>query len=486
MSAALSLADLDVVLRSDLLSFLEYSFYELNPQASFSDAAHLAVIASRLQACLAGGTKRLIITLPPRALKSITVSVAFIAWLLGRDPTKQVICASYGQDLADKHARDTRTIMTSSFYRRVFPGSQISPQKMAASDFQTTKHGFRMATSVGGTLTGRGGDIIIIDDPLKPDDALSETRRRAVIEWYENTVQSRLNSKEDGIIIIVMQRLHQDDLVGHVLEQGGWDVLSFPAIAEEDERHQISNVFGQSVYERKAGEVLDPSRESLETLLRIKETIGAYNFSSQYQQNPTPLGGAIVQKEWLIHYDIAGPLPHFSMVLQSWDTANKSGQLNDYSVCTTVGYHNGKYYLLDVVRERLDYPNLKRRVFELAAKFNPHKILIEDHGSGTQLIQELKGQGLFGIVPYAPPSQMDKIMRLRAQTDKFQSGKVLLPSSAPWLAEFIRELTTSPGTKFDDQVDSITQALDYLSSTNRSLETWIKLGLQARAEGFVR
>jgi len=344
-----------------------------------------------------------------------------------------------------------------------------------------------MATSVGGVLTGRGGDILIVDDPLKPDDALSETKRNGVNEWYDNTLLSRLNNKKNGIIIIIMQRLHQDDLVGHVQERGEeWDVLSFPAIAEEDERHEISNVFGQSFYKRKVGEVLDPSRESLETLLRIKETIGVYNFSSQYRQNPTPIGGAIVEKEWLKHYDIAGPLPHFSIVLQSWDTANKSGQLNDYSVCITLGYHDGKYYLLDVVRERLDYPNLKRRVFELAAKFKPHRFLIEDHGSGTQLIQELKGQGLFGIVPYAPPSQMDKIMRLRAQTDKFKSGKVLLPSSAPWLAEFIRELTTFPGTKFDDQVDSITQALDYLSSTNRSLETWIKLGLQARAEGFVR
>ena len=474
MSATMSATELNAALRTDLLSFIEGSFYELLPEANFSNPMHLAVIASRLEACLADGVKRLIISLPPRSLKSIAVSVAFVAWLLGRDPTKHVICASYGQDLADKHALDTRTIMTSSFYRGIFPGAQISPQKMAVSDFHTTQRGFRMATSVGGVVTGRGADIIIIDDPLKPDDALSETRRTAVNDWFDNTLLSRLNSKEEGIIIIVMQRLHQDDLVGHVLQQEGWEVLSFPAIAVEDESYEIVNACGRFVFERKIGEVLDPSRESLETLLKIKQTIGSYNFDSQYQQNPSPVGGAMVKREWLQHYDTAGVLPAFSLKLQSWDTANKSGQLNDYSVCTTWGYYDVVYYLLDVVRERLDYPNLKRRVRELAAKHSPHKILIEDHGSGTQLIQDLKYEGVYGVVPYVAPAQGDKAIRLFAQTDKFESGKVLLPNYAPWLDEYIRELTTFPGAKYDDQVDSTTQALDYLTIAGRKSEIWKK------------
>src|ERR1035437_1001410 len=143
MTAILSPTDVNAVLRTDLLSFVERAFYELYPQSDFSNAMHLAVMASRLEACLAGGTTRLVISLPPRSLKSITVSVAFVAWLLGRDPTKQVICASYGQDLAEKHARDTRTIMSTSFYRAIFPATQISPQKMAVNDFHTTQHGFR-------------------------------------------------------------------------------------------------------------------------------------------------------------------------------------------------------------------------------------------------------------------------------------------------------------------------------------------------------
>ena len=218
-----------------------------------------------------------------------------------------------------------------------------------------------MATSVGGVLTGRGGNVLIIDDPLKPDAALSETRRQAVNDWYDNTLLSRLNSKEDGIIIIVMQRLHQDDLVGHVLERGEhWEILSFPAIAEEEERRQIETPLGPFLYSRKAGEVLDPSRESLQTLNNIKQLIGAYNFASQYQQNPTPLGGAMVQRDWLGRYDPAGPLPRFTLILQSWDTANKCGELNDYSVCTTWGQYDGRFYLLDLFRGRLNYPDLKR------------------------------------------------------------------------------------------------------------------------------
>jgi predicted phage terminase large subunit-like protein len=465
MSTTFSPMDLDHVLRNDLLSFTERTFYELSPQTDFSMSPHLEIMAAKLSDCLSGrGSKRLIINLPPRSLKSITVSVASVAWLLGLHPNKEIICASYGQDLADKHARDTRSVMASAFYRRLFPATRLSPSKLSVNDFMTTKGGFRMATSVGGVLTGRGADIIIIDDPLKPDDALSETRRTAVNEWYDNTLLSRLNSKENGIIIIVMQRLHQDDLVGHVLDRGeDWDVLTFPAIAEEDERYVVNGLLGQSIYDRKVGDVLDPKRESLQTLLNIKRVMGEYHFDSQYQQSPSPIGGAMIKKDWLSYYDPEGPLPDFTMKLQSWDTANKSGELNDYSVCTTWGIYDKRYYLLDVVRQRLNYPDLKRMVIAQMEKHEPRVVLIEDKASGTPLIQDLVSEGHWRVAPYPPPPGSDKIMRLYAQSAKFENGHVFLPSSAPWLAEYVRELTTFPGTKFDDQVDSTTQALDQMN-----------------------
>ncbi len=247
-------------------------------------------MVSKLEALRRGDIKRLIITLPPRHLKSHCASIAFPAWYLGHHPSNHVICVSYGQDLADKLARDTRTVMQSAWYKSLFPTRLAD--RLAVHDFMTTLLGTRMATSVGGVLTGRGGDLIIIDDALKPDEALSETRRKAVNDWYDNTLLSRLNDKANGRMVIIMQRLHQEDLVGHVLEQEPWDVLSFPAIAEQDERFLIESPFGNRWFVRKTGESLHPERESLTSLAAIRERMGEYNFSSQYQQNPIPLGGA--------------------------------------------------------------------------------------------------------------------------------------------------------------------------------------------------
>jgi predicted phage terminase large subunit-like protein len=465
--------DYELLLRQDLTSFIQRSFYEVNSQTVFVTSPHIEVMAERLEACRRGEIRRLIVNLPPRSLKSHTVSVAFVAWLLGHNPTSQIICASYGQDLADKHARDCRLLMASSFYRRLFPRTRLSPDKQSVGEFMTTQQGSRLSTSVGGVLTGRGADIIILDDPLKPDEALSETRRSSVNDWYDNTLLTRLNSKQKGTIIIVMQRLHQDDLVGHVMAQGNWDVLSFPAIAQEDEIHLISTPFGRRRFERKAGEALEPNREPLRVLEGIRRTIGEYNYASQYQQEPIPLGGAILRTEWLKRYDGSDLPESFNCILQSWDTANKSGELNDFSVCTTWGAAGDRYYLLSVFRQRLNYPELKRAVKEQARFHSADIILIEDKASGTQLIQDLEAEGIYGVQPYAPPPGSDKILRLHAQTAEFESGRARVPQSAPWLDEYLRELTAFPGSKYDDQVDSTTQAIEHLKA-NRGSYIWAR------------
>ncbi len=474
MNEILSSADYAYLLKHDLMTFIERAFYELNPQTKFSHNWHIDLIAAKLEQCRQGKIRRLIVTVPPRSLKSLAITVAFPAWLLAHSPSSQIICASYGQDLAEKHARDCRTLMMSEMYKRCFP-TRLAPERLSVNDFMTTAQGFRMATSIGGVLTGRGADFLIIDDPLKPDEALSETKRQAVNEWFDNTLLSRLNNKETGTIIIVMQRLHQDDLIGHVLERGDWEVLDLSAIAEEDECHVIETIFGIRSFTRKAGEALHPERESLETLRRTREDIGEYLFQSQYQQAPMPKGGAMIKTDWLTYYAPTQRPDSFVYTLQSWDTANKSGELNDYSVCTTWGVVHGKYYLLEVLRRRLDYPELKRSVWDQARKYGHPRVLIEDKGSGTQLIQELKREGLLYIRAYDPPSNTDKIMRLFAQSHHFEAGKVLLPREAPWLNEYIKELISFPGSKHDDQVDSTTQVLQYMASNN-SLEIWAKLG----------
>jgi predicted phage terminase large subunit-like protein len=456
MSTNPAINEFDLLMRHSLMAFVEYTFAELFPQTPFSDSPHLAIIAAKLEECAAGKCKRLIICLPPRSLKSVMASVAFPAWALAKYPHLQIICASYGQAISDKHARDTRTIMASAGYQRAF-ATRLSKQKLSVDDFMTTQGGFRMATSVGGVLTGRGGDILIIDDPMKPGDAFSETLRKSVNDWYDNTLLSRLNNKQEGVIIVVMQRLHQDDLVGHLLELDKWDILRFPAIAEEDELHVAEAEFGQIQFERKVGEVLDKQRETLETLQRLRQQMGDYAFQSQYQQNPIPAGGAIIKTSWLRYCTPEERPSRFSTIIQSWDTANKSGELNDYSVCPTWGSFNSQYYLLDVFRRRLDYPDLRRAVKELSGRYSPHAVVIEDKGSGTQLLQDLRADGLFRLKAYCPPPGNDKQMRLFAQSAVLENGRVWLPTAAPWLADYVRELTTFPGTKYDDQVDSTTQ-----------------------------
>ncbi|MGC1891880.1 MAG: hypothetical protein WA709_38365, partial [Stellaceae bacterium] len=211
----LSLDEYRALLRRDFVSFAQRCFHELNPKTRFAMGWHLEIIAAKLMAVRGGEIQRLIVNLPPRHLKSLLASVAFPAWCLGHDPSAQVLCVSYAQDLADKLSRDCRHILASAWYQRVFP-TRLSPQRAAMPEFDTTAQGCRLATSVGGVLTGRGADLIVIDDPLKPEEALSQTQRQAANDWFDHTLYSRLNDKLTGAIVLIMHRLHEDDLTGHV------------------------------------------------------------------------------------------------------------------------------------------------------------------------------------------------------------------------------------------------------------------------------
>jgi hypothetical protein len=289
---------------------------------------HIEAIAEALSKVRRGEIRRLIITVPPRSLKSICASVALPAFILGRDPTARIICVSYSEGLARKHANDCRAVMRSPLYRSLFPGTRISSSKDTEFEAMTTARGFRLATSVGGTLTGRGGNVIIIDDPMKPQEAQSESARQNLLQWYANTLLSRLDNKETDAIIIVMQRLHPEDLVGHLIEQDGWTVLNLPAIAEIDEFIPLgSNRF----YHRTVGSVLHPEREPLTVLNELKLMMGSLDFSAQYQQRPIPVGGNLVKWSWFRFYDDPPvPLPS-DRIIVSWDTAMSSNELADYS-----------------------------------------------------------------------------------------------------------------------------------------------------------
>jgi predicted phage terminase large subunit-like protein len=447
-------ATLHALLRTDFRYFLQKVFTTLSPGQRFVMEWHLEAIAHALERVRRGQTKRLIINLPPRSLKSITSSVAFPAWLLGHAPEKRIITVSYASDLARKMSHDFRAVMQSEWYRRVFPATRISPFKDTETEIETTQRGFRFSTSIGGTLTGRGGDYALIDDLLKAVDALSETKRTYVNQWFANTMSSRLDDKRTGAIIIVMQRVHMDDLSGFVQQlTDDWEVLSLPAIAETNAAYALPR---GRVYHRRIGEVLSPAREPLEILNGLRATMGSDQFSAQYQQEPIPPGGAMIKRHWIKRYTEL-PSERY-LVLQSWDTASKGGPENDYSVCTTWVLPHGQklWYLADVWRGRVDYPGLKAKVVAQAKLWGAQRILVEDAVTGTSLVQELRGS-VSGIIAVKPTG--DKAMRMAVASAKFEAGQVYLPERAPWLQEFEAELFAFPGSRYDDQCDSISQAL---------------------------
>jgi predicted phage terminase large subunit-like protein len=449
---------LNAVLRQDFRAFLHRTVLTLNPGGQFLPNWHIDAITHVLEEVRAGKIKRLIINLPPRHLKSIISSVAFPAFLLGHDPRRRIIEISYGTDLATKHASDFRSLIHSAWFQRAFP--QIRIARSTESEVFTSERGFRRATSVGAALTGFGGDVFIIDDPQKPVDAQSEPLRNQVNNWFTNTMLSRLDNKETGVIIVVMQRVHQHDLTGYLLENpGDWTVLSLPAIAEVDENIAIGN---GTFHLRRAGEALHPEHESLAALERLRREVGSDVFAAQYQQAPVPPGGAMIKRQWLRYYRQAD-LPERSYrtkVIQSWDTAAKDGAQNDWSVCTTwLVLNKEHYYLLDLTRGRYEYPRLRETAIALAQRHKPDVVLVEDTSVGTALAQELKKILTRPVKPISV--DRDKVGRLYVHQAKFEAGLVLFPQGAPFLPELETELLSFPQAKHDDQVDSITQALSH-------------------------
>ncbi len=450
---------LSAILRNDLASFTRKAFQTIRPGEIFVPNWHIEAIAWHLKQCRERKIKRLIITVPPRHMKSILASVAFPAWILGLDPTCKLICASYSDALAGKHAFDTRTVMDSPWYRNLFPATRAHPRKNTATEYVTTRQGFRLATSVGGTLTGRGGDILILDDPHKPDEVLSDTRRQAVIDWYRAILLTRLDNKRDGVIILIQQRLHEEDLAGYLLEQGGCVHLNIPAIAEETESLPIGP---GKVHIRQPGDCLDPDREPREVLDQIQNEIGSYAFAAQYQQRPAPIDGGIIKWNWFQCYAHPPRQEEGDRLVISWDTAQKAGLGNDYSVGTVWLCRENKYYLLQVVRERLEYPALQRRIVAVAEHWQADTVLIEDKAGGIDLIQDLRRHSSLNIVGIDP--RQDKATRALDVTPIIEGGRVFLPKEAPWLADFRNEVVKFPHARHDDQVDSLSQFLGWVKT----------------------
>jgi predicted phage terminase large subunit-like protein len=445
----------DVICRLDFASFIRKALQTLEPSSEFLPNWHIEALAHKLEQVWLGKIKWLNVNLPPRMLKSFICSVAYPAFILGLDPTKRVIVLSYSLELAVKLSNDFRVLVNSPWYKSLFPNMRISRMKNTEFEVVTTHNGYRLGGSIDGSVTGRGADIIIIDDPMKPMDALSDSKRQRVIDLF-NTSYTRLNNKQSGAMILVMQRLHTDDPAGTLQRSSvGWTTLSLSAIAEQEETIPISD---KRYHHRMIGDVIHPEREPKSALDSTRSMIGSDTFAAQYQQAPIPPGGVMIQRQWVCRYDRLPDRTSSSLVIQSWDTASRDGGLNDYSVCTTWLLHEGKYYLMHVLRKRFDYPSLKAQAITHARAYNPKKILIEDSGSsvGTALAGELKKAGLpaIGVKP-----ERNKKTRMSIQSSNFEAGLVFFPEQAPWLHDYEAEVFAFPNVRFDDQVDSTAQAL---------------------------
>jgi predicted phage terminase large subunit-like protein len=423
----------------------------------FIPNSHHYEIADALKKVESGEYPNLVINIAPRYSKTELVVKMWMAQTFARNPQAQFIHTSYSDDLALDNSASVREIIQSAPFQAMWP-HVIDTATSAKKLWRIMNGGGVRSAASGGAITGFGagvmgyqaGDLFsgacILDDPLKPDAAYSKTERDKVNNRLTNTIKSRRNSPCVPIVI-VMQRLHEDDPTGFVLS--GAMGLKF---------HHLKI---KTLNERS--ESLWPLMVTAEELMVMRES-DRYTFASQYQQEPTPADGGIIKLEWFRRFRV---LPAaWDMVIHSWDTASKGGEHNDPSVCTVWGIVGNQYYLLDLYRARIEYPALKRAVYSMADKWAAHTILIEDKASGQSLIQDLRNESKMPIIPVMPVA--DKTTRVMRISAMIESGMCFLPDSAPWMLDLEHELAVFPNGTHDDQVDSLSQFLNYIQERNHA------------------
>jgi predicted phage terminase large subunit-like protein len=410
-----------------------------------------------LVALQAGRRPRLILTAPPQHGKSELVSRRFPAYALGEYPDLGIIATTYNAQRANQVSAEVQRIMQSERYRHLFPktciaGRHSTSQALRRADlFEIVDHrGFYRACGIGGGITGMRADIVIIDDPIKNDaGAQSPILRDKEWDWFASTAYTRLSNA--GGVIIIMTRWHQDDLVGRILKlregEGidNWAVRSFPAIAEEDDQH------------RNVGEALSAERYPLESLLKIKNTIGSYKWAALYQQHPSPPEGGIIQRAWINVYSAVPD--QFDEVVQSWDLTYKDHQGSDFVAGHVWGRIGADFYLLDRVHGRMDCPATIAAIRSMSSVWpQATRILVEDAANGPAVVAMLRNQ-LPGVIPVPP--QGSKRSRMYAVAALFESGNVYVPDPtlAPWIGDVVEEWVSFPHAAHDDDCDAMSQAL---------------------------
>lgn len=448
--------------KDDFHQFIRTSFKTVDPGHKFHDNWHIEAIAEYLEACRKKQVKRLIINMPPRSLKSICTAVSWPAYIMGHNPAAQIMCGSYSQRLAQKHSLDTQLIIGSRWYKSCFPDVKIDPRQADKTKFITTSRGHRIAVSTGSTATGEGGDYIVIDDPTNPIQAASDVERQNANEWFSQTITSRLNDPKDGVIVVVMQRLHEMDLSGFLLDKGGWEHLNLQAVAE---RRTIVSV-GNYNHIIEKGDYLDEVRLSEDVLEQKRRDMTAYGYAGQYQQNPAPDEGGILKKKHWRRWPKDTP-PDCFYIIQVMDTAFEDNEDADESVITTWGLFNcvgldGEErvgcIILDCEHGQWEYSELKKVALQQYRMHQPDKIIIEKKASGMSLIQDLRRMRL-PVTPFKVAK--DKVFRAHMASPVLEKGHVWY-MKRDWSDEVIKQCATFPNATYDDIVDTCTTSWLYL------------------------
>lgn len=499
--------------RTELGYFTRQAWQLVEPGRQFVSNWHIEAIAEHLEMVSRREILRLAINIPPRHMKSLSTAVFWPAWeWLGPDASgahkpgaeTRFLYASYGEKLSTRDSLKCRRLIQSEGTRggagrtlverigyqgllRLLYGDdawQLTGDQNAKTRFENTRAGYRLATSVGGTATGEGGDIIVIDDPHKADEAESDTVREGVIEWHDGTMSSRFNDPKTGAEVLIMQRLHESDLTGHVLAQdagvGEWVHLCLPA--EYEPKHPF--VWPDDPRSEQ-GELLWPERVGQRELDRLKRQMGSYKSAGQLQQRPAPEEGGILKRKWWRYFPPGwGPeeYPHFHEVVQSWDMAFKDTDGSDYVVGQVWGRFFADKYLLHQVRAKLEFTETVKAVQELTAwvedrlpKHRGHAKLVEDKANGPAVISTLR-RTVPGLIAVDPGPLGGKVARARAVAPEIESGNVFLPGAASsdgsdydrtftpgWVQQLVEECAAFPNASNDDQVDALSQALSRLA-----------------------
>ena len=471
-----------------LYEFVRQAWHVMEPGVPFIGSWHIEAICEHLEAISAGEIKRLLINIPPRHSKSTIVSVAWCAWEWIAQPEQKFLCASYSGNLSIRDNLKARRLIQSPWYQErwghmfTLAGDQNAKQR-----FENDKTGYRLATSVGGTATGEGGSRLILDDPHGAQDAQSDAMRETALEWFDQVWSTRLNNPKTDAMVTVMQRLHEGDISGHILNDiGGWEHVCIPA--EWDGVRRKTSLGTYDPRTRK-GELICPERFGPEEITRLKQLLGTYGSAGQLQQDPTPADGGILKTSFFRLWPAARPLPQLEFVLQSYDTAFTERTTGDPTGCQVWGIftHEGERQalLLDAWNEHLSYPQLRQRVVDdwtteyggttgaqvgpVTRAKRPDRILVEAKASGQSLLQDLR----LARVPAIGynPGNADKVARAHQVAPILELGKLYVPESkknpgqpVSWAAEFMKQIAKFPVAEHDEMVDCLTQAVIYFKN----------------------